>query len=164
VTADSGFATHKADVINFIPPQQAGEIALRADLADETGWCPVDQRNFESARHRHIYVIGDACMAGKMPKSGFSANSQAKVCAAAILASLAGTTLPVPSYANTCYSLVGPEYGISVADVYRLTNGGIEPVEGAGGVSPSGADAAFRRDEAKYARGWYESITADTFS
>jgi sulfide dehydrogenase [flavocytochrome c] flavoprotein subunit len=37
-------------------------------------------------------------------------------------------------------------------------------VEGAGGISPLGADAAFRRDEAKYARGWYESIIADTFS
>lgn len=164
VTADSGFATHKADVVNFIPPQQAGEIALRADLADRTGWCPVDQRTFESVRHPYIHVIGDACIAGKMPKSGFSANSQAKVCAAAIVASLSGATLPSPSYANTCYSLVGPEYGISVADVYRLADGQILPVEGAGGISPLGADAAFRRDEAKYARGWYESIIADTFS
>ena len=164
VVADSGFTTHKADVINFIPSQRAGVIALQADLADDTGWCPVDQRTFQSTRHPRIHVIGDACVAGQMPKSGFSANSQAKVCAAAILADMAGTQLPLPSYANTCYSLVGPDYGISVADVYRLKDGEISAVEGSGGVSPSGTDAAFRKAEARFAVGWYESITADIFS
>jgi sulfide dehydrogenase [flavocytochrome c] flavoprotein subunit len=77
------------------------------------GWCPVDQRTFASTLQLDVHVIGDACIAGKMPKSGFAANSQAKVCAAAIVNELGGTPMPDPSYVNTCYSLVAPDYGIS---------------------------------------------------
>jgi len=58
-----------------IPAQQAGGIARSAGLADESGWCPVDQRTFESTVHKGVHVIGDACVAGKMPKSGYAANS-----------------------------------------------------------------------------------------
>jgi sulfide dehydrogenase [flavocytochrome c] flavoprotein subunit len=163
LTAESGFATHKGDVINLIPPQQAGKIAIEADLADESGWCPVDHRTFESTRHEGAHVIGDAAIAGPMPKSGFSANSQAKICAAAVVASLTGGELPEPSHANTCYSLLAPDYGISISAVYRVGDGQIAAVPGAGGVSPSGAGAAFRKDEARYAQGWYDSITRDTF-
>ena len=62
---------------------------------------------------------------------------------------------------NTCYSLVGPDYGISVADVYRVAEGRIAAVPGAGGVSPLGADPAFRAAEARFAAGWYDAITED---
>lgn len=161
--ANSGFDSHKGDVINVIPPQKAGTIVINSNLTDATGWCPVDQHTFESTRHKDIHIIGDAAIAGKMPKSGFAASSQGKVCAAAIVTSLTGDVLPEPSYANTCYSLVGPEYGISVSDVYRLVNGKIEPVKGAGGVSPMNVGSKFREKEASYARGWYSSITADIF-
>lgn len=163
LTTEAGFTEHRGDVINFIPPQRAAALAQQADLTDESGWCPVNQLTFESIRHQGVYVLGDASIAGKMPKSGFSANSQAKVCAAALIASLAGRELPQPSYANTCYSLVGPDYGISVSAVYRLTDKGIAGVEGAGGTSPADADSEFRFKEAEYARGWYASITADAF-
>ncbi|MDY6979709.1 MAG: FAD/NAD(P)-binding oxidoreductase, partial [Pseudomonadota bacterium] len=63
-----------ANVVNFIPPQKAGKIAHDAGLVDNTGWCPVDQRTFESTLHPDIHVIGDASLAGAMPKSGFAAN------------------------------------------------------------------------------------------
>ena len=96
-----------------------------------------------------------------MPKSGFAASSQGKVCATAIVASLAGQDMPEPSYVNTCYSLVGPDYGISVAAVYRLSDGGIAAVQGAGGVSPKDVDPEFRVAESRYAVGWYQSITSD---
>jgi sulfide dehydrogenase [flavocytochrome c] flavoprotein subunit len=96
-----------------------------------------------------------------MPKSGFAASSQGKVCAAAIAADLSGMDMPDPSYVNTCYSLVGPEYGISVAAVYRIGDKGIYAVEGSGGVSPKNADETFRRQEAGYSVGWYQSITSD---
>jgi len=152
---------HKGAVINVIPPQKAGAIAHAAGLVNADGWCPVDQRTFESSVHKDVYVIGDASIAGKMPKSGFAASSQAKVCAAAIVSAFAGEAMPEPSYVNTCYSLVAPDYGISVAAVYRLTDKGISGVEGAGGVSPKDADAAFRKAEAEYTRGWYASITRD---
>jgi len=154
----------KGDVINLIPPQKAGALAHIAGLTDQTGWCPVNQRTFESKIHKDVHVIGDASMAGKMPKSGFAANSQGKVCAAAIAASLGGYDMPDPSYVNTCYSLVAPDYGISVAAVYKVTDKGIVKVEGSGGVSPMDADATFRKQEAVYGAGWYASITSDAFS
>ena len=153
----------KGDVINVIPPQKAGMIAEIAGLADESGWCSVDQRTFESKAHKDIHVIGDASIATPMPKSGFAASSQGKVCATAIVASLSGQEMPDPSYVNTCYSLVGPDYGISVAAVYRLGEDGIAAVAGAGGVSPKDADAEFRVAESRYALGWYQSITSDTW-
>lgn len=155
---------HKGDVINLIPPQQAGLIAHKIGLVDNTGWCPVDQKGFASKIHKHVHVIGDAAIAGKMPKSGFAANSQGKVCAAAIVAEINDIAMPDPSYVNTCYSLVGPHYGISVAAVYRYTGDIIDSVVGAGGVSPMDATETFRAQEAVYAKGWYDSITMDSFS
>ena len=157
-------SAHTADVINLIPPQKAGAIAHTAGLVNADGWCPVDQRTFESTVHKDVYVIGDASVAGQMPKSGFAANSQGKVCAAALTARILDIPMPDPSYVNTCYSLVSPDYGISVAAVYRVSDGEIKKVTGAGGVSPKDADMAFRQTEARYAVGWYKSITADTFS
>ena len=97
-----------------------------------------------------------------MPKSGFSASSQGKACAHAIVALMGGGEPVAPSFINTCYSLVGPDYGISVADVFRVgASGKIEAVEGAGGTSPREAGADVRAAEASYAHGWYASITAD---
>jgi sulfide dehydrogenase [flavocytochrome c] flavoprotein subunit len=155
---------HKADVINFIPPQKAGAIAHTAGLVDTSGWCPVNQRTFESTIHAGIHVIGDASIAGAMPKSGFAANSQGKVCAAAIVTAIGKSNMPDPSYVNTCYSLVSPDYGISVAAVYRYAEDkGIYKVKESGGVSPMDADAQFRKLEARYASGWYASITDDSF-
>jgi len=151
----------RGDVVNVIPPQKAGAIAELAGLTDDNGWCPIDQRTFESRRQEHVHVIGDAATAAPMPKSGFAASSQGKVCATAIVAGLSGQDMPPPSLVNTCYSLVGPDYGISVAAVYRLGADGIAAVQGAGGVSPKDADASFRVAESRYAVGWYQSITAD---
>ena len=161
---ETEFGEEEGAVINVIPPQSAGRIALQAGLANDQGWCPVHPQTFESTLHPGIHVIGDACLAGKMPKSGFSANSQAKVCAAAIAAVLQDKPPGEASFINTCYSLISPDYGISVAAVYRVTDKGIVGVEGAGGVSPVDADLAFRKLEAEYAVGWYDSITADMFA
>lgn len=164
-TLYSSFDTaYQADVINLIPPQKAGQVARAAELVNADGWCPVNQRTFESDIHKDIHIIGDASVAGQMPKSGFAANSHGKVCAAALTAKFKGIEMPEPSYVNTCYSLVSPEYGISVAAVYRLDEGQIKKVKGAGGVSPLDADQDYRRAEARYAEGWYRSITTDAFT
>jgi len=152
---------YKAAVVNVIPPQTAGAIALKSGLADDKGWCPVDPKTFESKLHPGIHVIGDASIAGALPKSGFAANSEAKITASAIAAMFRGEGVADASYVNTCYSLLAPNYGISVAGVYRVTDKGIVQIEG--GVSPKDAAAGFREDEAKYANGWYASITADTW-
>jgi sulfide dehydrogenase [flavocytochrome c] flavoprotein chain len=159
--SQGGLTKFTGDVINLIPRQRAGAIAHTAGLANESGWCPVDQLSFESTLHKGVYVIGDASIAGAMPKSGHSANSHGKLVAAAITLDLLGKTMEMPSHVNTCYSLIAPDYGISVAAVYRYQDGAIKAVEGAGGVSPADATADFRKQESLYTRGWYQSITQD---
>ena len=158
------FESFRADVANIIPPQRAAGLVDSAGLAAGGDWCEVDHRTFESAVVPNVHVLGDAILAGAMPKSGFSANSQAKVCARAIVALMREEEPPEPVYLNTCYSLLAADYGISVAAVYRLDGEGtIAPVQDSGGVSPPGASLEFRRAEADYARGWYASITADMY-
>ncbi len=160
---DAALEKYKAAVVNVIPPQSAGAIALKTGLADDKGWCPVDPKTFESRIHKGIHVIGDSAIAGDLPKSGFAANSEAKIAAAAIAALIKGQDVADASYVNTCYSLLAPNYGISVAGVYRVTEQGIKSIPGSGGVSPLDASMGFREDEAKYAFGWYASITADVW-
>ena len=155
----------KGDVINVIPTQKAGKVAFMAGV-NEGDWCPVNKKTFESTKQKNIHVIGDASIASKMPKSGYSANSQAKVCAAAVVGMLGGKMDGgTPSYGNTCYSILGKDYGISVSVVYRLNEAEnlIAPVEGSGGLSPMDASAEARRREAEYAYSWYNNITADIF-
>jgi sulfide dehydrogenase [flavocytochrome c] flavoprotein chain len=155
------FGEYTGDVINLIPAQKAGKIAQSSGLADKTGWCPVDQRTFESKLIKDVHVIGDSSMSSPMPKSGFAASTQAKVCAAAVTQMLKGQTPGTPKFVNTCYSLVAPDYGISVAMVYGYENDKIVKIKGSGGLSPSGANDAFHEQEARYAEGWYESIAKD---
>jgi sulfide dehydrogenase [flavocytochrome c] flavoprotein subunit len=154
----------QADVINLIPPQRAAELAVSNGLVDDSGWCPVDQQTFASRLQPDIYVIGDAAIAGAMPKSGYAANSQGKVCAMAVAAAINGQPAPAPSYVNTCYSILAPDHGISVAGVYELKDGEIVSVPGAGGLSSPDADARTRAIEVQFAIGWYRNITSDMFT
>lgn len=163
MTVTAGFGKEKGAVINVIPPQTAGKIALDAGLAESNGWCAVNPASFASTKAQNVYVLGDASIAGAMPKSGTAANSQAKVVAANIVSSLRGTTPPATVFHNTCYSLVTPDYGISVSDTYRPGPQGVAVVPNSGGVSPARADAAHRKAEADYTLGWYAGIIADSF-
>ena len=157
------FGWEEGDVINYIPAQWAGAVARKSGLADDSGWCPVDHVTFESTLIPNVHVIGDACKAGAMPKSGFSANSQGKVVAAAVVSMFWGETPVSPSFANTCYSYVTPDYSVSVAKVYNIQDGKIAGIDGSGGVSPKDASEIVRKTEATYAQGWYDSITYDMF-
>lgn len=150
----------KADVINVIPPMQAGRIVTASGLADSKGWAPVNQQTFESTQRKNIYVIGDSCIAGPIPKSGYGANSEAKIAASAIVASLRDEEPGVPVWANTCYSYVSAQDAISVVGVYKL-GADNKIVEASGGVSAK----AGKNWEAEglYAKGWYDSIRADTW-
>jgi sulfide dehydrogenase [flavocytochrome c] flavoprotein subunit len=161
VTYEGG--TIKADVLNIIPPQKAGKIAFTAGLTDEKGWCPVNHKTFESTVKPGVHVIGDASVAAPMPKSGYAANSEAKVCAAAVFALLSGREMAEPSWINTCYSVIAPGDGISVANVYALKDGKIISVEGSGGISGK-YDAEMRKREVMYAHSWFNNITTDVFN
>jgi sulfide dehydrogenase [flavocytochrome c] flavoprotein subunit len=162
-TLVTDFGKHQAKVANVIPPQKAGRIAEAAGVTDRSGWCPIDPVTFESKLQAGIHVIGDAAIAGAMPKSAFAANSQAKVCAAAVATLVGGGTPLSPKLINTCYSLVAPDYGISVAGVYQPTNGQLADVPGAGGVSPSDAPREARKAEAVLAEAWFRTITGEAF-
>jgi NADPH-dependent 2,4-dienoyl-CoA reductase/sulfur reductase-like enzyme len=111
------FDSEVGDVINVVPPQQAGKIAQLAGAVDITGWCPIDATSFASTLVPDVHVIGDATIAAPMPKSAFSANQQAKVCAIQVARLLNGLAPEPTTLANTCYSYTTPESAISVSGV-----------------------------------------------
>ncbi len=155
----------QADMINLIPPLKAGQIALDLGLADASGWCPVDMKTFESTQQPLVHVIGDACIAGDMPKSGYSANSQAKVVALQIKALLAGKPPIAPVLQNTCYALAGrSDYGMFVADVFRQNDKGILKRADQPRYLPFNASEAQYRLSAVYLHAWMDSFTQDIFA
>jgi sulfide dehydrogenase [flavocytochrome c] flavoprotein subunit len=162
-TLTTDFGRHEAKVANVIPPQKAGRVAELAGVTDRSGWCPIDPVTFESKLVPNIHVLGDATIAGAMPKSAFTANAQAKACAAALARLLNNEAPAEPRLINTCYSLVAPDYGIHIAGVYRPVNGVLTEIEGTGGVGPVDAPRATRAIEAQFADGWFKTITTEVF-
>ncbi len=155
-----GIEDFKGDVVNVIPPQRAAAIAVKAGLVGEDKkWCPVNATTFESTKHKDVHVIGDACIAGAMPKSGYSANSEAKVCATNVVAALNGKEATELSGINTCYSYVTDTEAVSVAGVYKVADGKIIGVPNSGGVSPIDFSAA--KLEAIYAESWLKNILTE---
>ena len=153
--------TFKAAVVNFIPPQMAGELALRAGLADQSGWCPVEPTTFESKLQPGIHIVGDATSGGDMPKSAFLANSQAKVCAFAIAAALTGSERFAPHLFNTCFTFLAADDAVSDAIALEPDGGTIKISEIL--ISEVGEDAEMRRQVVKAANGWYTAFTHDVF-
>jgi sulfide dehydrogenase [flavocytochrome c] flavoprotein subunit len=155
-----GLEDHKGDVVNFIPPQRAGAIAVKAGLVGpDKNWCPVDATTFESTIHKGIHVIGDASIAGAMPKSGYSANSEAKVCATNVVALMNGKETIELSGINVCYSALNDQQSISIAGVYKVAEGKIMAVPNSGGISP--ADFSTTRLEHIYAESWLKNILTE---
>jgi NADPH-dependent 2,4-dienoyl-CoA reductase/sulfur reductase-like enzyme len=151
----------KVDVCNVIPAQKAGAIAALAGVTDDKGWAPVDPFTMQSKADPAVTVLGDAAAQGDMPKSGFAANSQAKVAAMLIRGELTGSqTFPV-KYTNTCWSLLETDDGVKIGATYEPTAEKIASVEGF--VSETGEDAALRKATYEESLGWYAGITADMF-
>ena len=149
-------------VANVIPQQAPGLLAVDAGLASGHGWCPVKPESFESALIDNVHVIGDACIAGAIPKSASAANAQAKACAAAVVSLLAGKTPEPPRLTGACFNTVAPGYAFSLSGVYAPKDGLFNEVEG-GGTSPLDASREVRAQEAETALDWFSTITADTF-
>jgi sulfide dehydrogenase [flavocytochrome c] flavoprotein chain len=151
----------KVDVCNVIPGQRAGNIAAIAGLTNDAGWAPVKPADMRSAVDENVWVLGDASQQGDMPKSGFSANSQAKVAVMAIRGDLTGSQVFPARYANTCWSLIAENDGVKVGASYEPTEEKIASVTSF--VSQPGEDAALRRQTFEESLGWYAGITADMF-
>ena len=151
----------KVDVCNVIPGQIAGKIAAIAGVTDDSGWAPVHPDSMKSRTDENVYVLGDSSAQGDMPKSGYSANSQAKVAAMSIRGELLGSKVFPAKYSNTCWSLIAPEDGVKVGASYEPTPEKIASVESF--ISATGEDAALRKVTYEESLGWYSGITADMF-
>jgi hypothetical protein len=148
------------DACNVIPAMKAGRIADIAGIT-EGNWAPVNAADLSSKMDENIHVLGDACAQGDMPKSGFSANSQAKVCANAVRGALTGSTVFPARFANTCWSLIDTDDGVKVGATYEATEEKIAKVDGF--VSDTGESAEVRAATYQESIGWYDGITADMF-
>lgn len=151
----------KVDCCNVIPGQIAGKIAAIAGVTAESGWAPVHSDTMKSTIDENVWVLGDAAAQGDMPKSGYSANSQAKVAANAIRGELLGSRVFSAKYANTCWSLIAPEDGVKVGASYEPTPEKIASVSSF--ISQTGEDAALRKATYEESIGWYTGITSDMF-
>lgn len=151
----------KVDCCNVIPGQIAGKIAAIAGLTAESGWAPVQSDTMKSTIDENVWVLGDASAQGDMPKSGYSANSQAKVAANAIRGELLGSRVFPAKYSNTCWSLIAPEDGVKVGASYEPTPEKIASVSNF--ISQTGEDKALRKATYEESIGWYAGITSDMF-
>ena len=150
----------KVDACNVIPAMKAGRICELAGIT-EGNWAPVSGHTMQSRIDENIHVLGDATNQGDMPKSGFSANSQAKVAAMAVRGALTGSKVFPARFSNTCWSLIDSDDGIKVGASYEATDEKISKVDGF--VSQTGEDAALRKATYEESVGWYAGITADMF-
>lgn len=150
----------KVDVCNVIPAMKAGHIAELAGVADGN-WAPVNAADMSSKADADIYVLGDASQQGDMPKSGYSANSQAKVCANAVRGALTGSKVFPAKFSNTCWSLIDTNDGVKVGATYEATDEKIAKVDGF--ISATGESADLRKATYEESEGWYTGITADMF-
>ncbi|WP_299472157.1 NAD(P)/FAD-dependent oxidoreductase [uncultured Roseibium sp.] len=148
----------KVDVCNVIPAMKAGRIADLAGVTDGN-WAPVNAADMSTKANADIYVLGDASSQGDMPKSGFSANSQAKVCANAVRGALTGSKVFPAKFSNTCWSLIAPNDGVKVGATYEATPEKIAKVDGF--ISKTGESADLRKTTYEESEGWYTGITTD---
>ena len=150
----------KVDACNVIPAMKAGRICEIAGIT-EGNWAPVTGHTMQSRIDENIHVLGDACAQGDMPKSGYSANSQAKVAAMAVRGALTGSKVFPAKFSNTCWSLVDTNDGVKVGATYEATDEKIAKIDGF--VSKTGESADLRKATYEESIGWYSGITADMF-
>jgi len=160
-TVETDLDTFRGALLNVIPAQRAGTIAQQAALTDASGFCPIDPATMRSSVDSAISVLGDACVAGDMPKSAFAAHSQARVAAAALLRELLGRPIAPPRFGNICWSLIDDDDAIKVGGSYAPSGDRIESI-GSFISQPSDASGT-RASNYTESIAWYESITSDMF-
>jgi sulfide dehydrogenase [flavocytochrome c] flavoprotein chain len=146
------------DVLNLIPPQRAGAIAVQADLVGgDKRWCEVNHVTYESVKQPGIHVIGDATIGLPVPKSGNVANAMGKIAAASVVSLINGKQPPTLAPGNTCYSWVSDREAIAVVNAYKIDNGKVVQIEQK--LTPTQSPLVAQR-----AVGWAQSIWADVLS
>jgi sulfide dehydrogenase [flavocytochrome c] flavoprotein chain len=163
VTTKSG-RSERAALANIIPAQKAGAIAAKAGLT-EGDWCPVNPDNFTSTKAKDVYVLGDAAIAADMPKSAFSAVSQAGVVAADIIADLSSKPRTPGKYRNTCWSMLAPDNSAKIGGDYlpgKKDGKGFLEVKDPF-ISKPGESADLRRQTYQESADWYQTLVANLF-
>jgi choline dehydrogenase-like flavoprotein len=161
-TLHTDFDRFTGDVVNFIPPQRAGDIAVAAGLTDQEGFCPVVYPEMRSRRDPRVFVVGDAVAAHTMPKAATAAISQARSCAGAIRADLLEAEPPRPRLELACYSFLDPHHAVINSSEYAPTSdGGVERVDAYN--SDASETAQTRRNQAVEAERWYRGVTTHLF-
>lgn len=160
-TLYSSSGAHRVNAANIIPPQAPGLLALEGGLASGHGWCPVRPQSFESELVPGVHVIGDACIAGAMPKSASAAHSQARRCAAAIAAAFEEREMSAPELDSVCYSLLDPASALAIHGHFSISEGQIVQTAARAGESP---EVPPSRQLAQEARQWYAAIRRDCFA
>lgn len=159
----TSFDDYTPAVANIIPAQKAGQIAIDTGLDAGQGFCSIDPATFESTVHKGIYVLGDSTIAGAMPKSGFSANNQAKNCGEAILADIAGKQISPAKLLNICYSFANADYAFEIVDAFAVEGDTINLVFDDNRETPLKASLDVHKQESIYAHSWYDTITKEMF-
>ncbi len=162
-TVETDLDTFEGALLNIIPGQTAGDIAHAAGLTDDSGFCPIDATSMRSTVDENIFVVGDACIAGHMPKSGFSANSQGKVAAMNVRADLLKSKVFPAKFSNTCWSLIATEDGVKVGAQYEPIDGKITAIEESKFLSKGDESAQDRLATSMEADGWYNAMTSAMF-
>lgn len=158
---------YHGDVLNVIPNQSAQGLLADSGLTAGGRWAPVDPVTYGStlAEFPNVYVIGDAQATGQ-PKSGHMANSQAKVCADAILRSVNGLSSHTQERLDTlttnsaCFSPITADQASWLTAVFRY-----DPSSGQMAMVPESFGASNGWSRSNYSRmyDWANNLLADTF-
>lgn len=159
----------RGDVLNVIPRHGAPQLLVKSGLTVNTSgaqWAPVDPATYESTLAEGVYVIGDSQATGQ-PKSGHMANSQAKICADAIVRR--AYDLPVDSAErldnittnSACFSPITATEASWLTAVFRYNRD-----TGTMGLVPGSLGEAHRWNSENFEQmfSWSENLFADTFA
>ncbi len=155
-----------AAVLNPIPPQRAPKLLSDAGLLNGGKFAPVDPVSFESMMEDNVYIIGDACNAGSIPKAGHIANQEAKTCASAILLNLTGygeTLALSPVLNSACYTPVTSTLATWLSAVYQYNGTSYVMQASHNGGAAIAAGSATTENYSKMTK-WFGALMADTFS
>ncbi len=154
----NGSNSISAEVLNIIPNQKASSLVIDSGLSDSSNFAPVNLQSYESLITKDIYIIGDS-HSSSQPKAGHIANSEAKICADAILRNLFGYPLyPTPKTNSACYSPLSSSTATWLSAVYKFDSASNSMVKVSGGA---GAESSQNYQEMF---NWSGNLFSDTFS